>query len=389
MKTATRKPHTATTFIYSFDEPTHGGRELLGGKGLRALGDGAPRRARPRRLHDHDRRLPCLHGSRRRAPSRSRGRDRGARRQARACDRCGLRRSLQPAARLGSLGRGDLDAGHDGHDPRPRSQRRDDERAGRSDRQRAVRLRLVPTADPDVRRGRRGSRRASLRARADRAQGRVRRRRRRRADRARPAAADRALPADLRGRGGPAVPARRARAAAARGARGLRLVELGARPRVPPDLRDPGRARDCRERDADGVREQGRRLRDRRLLQPRPLDRRARSLRRVPGQRSGGGRRRGHPAAPHARRHARPVPGRVRPSWSRRSIGSSATIATCRTSSSLSSRGACTCSRPDLRSGRPLLLFAPPWRWSRRGCWTATTRSRASTRRRSSTCCIR
>jgi pyruvate,orthophosphate dikinase len=34
MKTATRKPHTETTFIYSFDEPTHGGRELLGGKGL-------------------------------------------------------------------------------------------------------------------------------------------------------------------------------------------------------------------------------------------------------------------------------------------------------------------------------------------------------------------
>ena len=34
MKTATRKPHTGTTFVYAFDEPAHGGRELLGGKGV-------------------------------------------------------------------------------------------------------------------------------------------------------------------------------------------------------------------------------------------------------------------------------------------------------------------------------------------------------------------
>ena len=34
MKTATRKPQTGTRFVYSFDEPTHGGRELLGGKGV-------------------------------------------------------------------------------------------------------------------------------------------------------------------------------------------------------------------------------------------------------------------------------------------------------------------------------------------------------------------
>jgi pyruvate,orthophosphate dikinase len=34
MKTATRKPQTGTRFAYSFDEPTHGGRELLGGKGV-------------------------------------------------------------------------------------------------------------------------------------------------------------------------------------------------------------------------------------------------------------------------------------------------------------------------------------------------------------------
>jgi pyruvate, orthophosphate dikinase len=32
MKTATRKLQTDTKLIYSFDEPTHGGRDLLGGK---------------------------------------------------------------------------------------------------------------------------------------------------------------------------------------------------------------------------------------------------------------------------------------------------------------------------------------------------------------------
>src|SRR5688572_5627733 len=34
MKTATRKHETGTRFAYSFDEPTYGGRELLGGKGV-------------------------------------------------------------------------------------------------------------------------------------------------------------------------------------------------------------------------------------------------------------------------------------------------------------------------------------------------------------------
>ena len=34
MKTMTPKPQTDTRFVYSFDEPTHGGRDLLGGKGV-------------------------------------------------------------------------------------------------------------------------------------------------------------------------------------------------------------------------------------------------------------------------------------------------------------------------------------------------------------------
>ena len=34
MKTMTPKPQTETRFVFSFDEPTHGGRDLLGGKGV-------------------------------------------------------------------------------------------------------------------------------------------------------------------------------------------------------------------------------------------------------------------------------------------------------------------------------------------------------------------
>ena len=34
MKTAPRQQQTGTRFVYSFDEPIHGGRELLGGKGV-------------------------------------------------------------------------------------------------------------------------------------------------------------------------------------------------------------------------------------------------------------------------------------------------------------------------------------------------------------------
>ena len=53
MKTAPQ-PQTDTRFVYSFDEAIHGGRELLGGKGVGLCRDGAPRRAGSRRLHDHD-----------------------------------------------------------------------------------------------------------------------------------------------------------------------------------------------------------------------------------------------------------------------------------------------------------------------------------------------
>ncbi len=49
----------------------------------------------------------------------------------------GLRRRARPAPRLGSLGRGGLDARDDGHDPQPRLERR--RRSKGSPRRRAIR----------------------------------------------------------------------------------------------------------------------------------------------------------------------------------------------------------------------------------------------------------
>ena len=66
---------------------------------------------------------------------------------------------------------------------------------------RALRLRLVPAADPDVRGGRGRRRRAAVRGGDRRSQGGARGGERSRARRRRPPRADRHLPADLRGGG--------------------------------------------------------------------------------------------------------------------------------------------------------------------------------------------
>ena len=128
MKTA-RTSKTRTRFVYSFDEPIHGGRELLGGKGLglsemahldvpvpagftittdacrayMAAGGELPAGLEDE-IAEHIARLEHATGSSFGDP-------------------------VQPAARLGPLRCGDLDAGDDGHDPRPRAQRRDRARA--------------------------------------------------------------------------------------------------------------------------------------------------------------------------------------------------------------------------------------------------------------------
>ena len=124
MKTAPRQTRTGSTYVRSFDDPIDGGRELLGGKGVglaemaqldvpvpagftittdacrafMAAGGELPAGLEDE-ITEHIGRLERRH-------------------------RHELRRPVQPAARLGPLGRGDLDARDDGHDPRPRPQRR-------------------------------------------------------------------------------------------------------------------------------------------------------------------------------------------------------------------------------------------------------------------------
>ena len=172
-------------YVYDFDEDSgDGGRELLGGKGIglaemTALGVPVPAgftittdacrayMASGGELPDgleaevakHIASLEAKAGQAVRRPGRS-------------------------AARLRPLGRRGLDARDDGHDPQPRPQRRRGRRAREDDRQRALRLRLVPPADPDVRRGRRRRRGAPLRAVADEHEGGARREAGRRARRA-------------------------------------------------------------------------------------------------------------------------------------------------------------------------------------------------------------
>ena len=325
--------------------PPSGGRDLLGGKGVGPRGD------------DRSSACPCRPGSRSRPTPAARtwrrqggaggprGRGRRARRGARGADGQALRRPRRPAARLRPLRRRRLDARDDGHDPQPRPQRRR-RRGLRGPPGTAVRARLVPAAHPDVRRGRRRRRRPPLRegalrpeARPGRAAGHRSRppttspswSRRTRRSTATETGSD--FPQDAREQ------LARARCAPC-SSRGT------ARARRPTGaLRDSGRPRHRRERRADGLRQQGRHVRHRRLLHARPGDGRGGPLRRVPRR------------TPRARTSS---PGSGRPSrssgcatacprrttsCSRRSRRSSATTATCRTSSSRSRRARSTSCR--------------------------------------------
>ena len=256
-----------------------------------------------------------------------------------------LRRPRRPAARLRPLRRGDLDAGDDGHDPQRRPRRRVGRGPGGARGQPPLRLRLVPAADPDVRRHGRRRRRPPLRVGALLAEARARGRAGRRADRRRPRRARRALQGDLRGLDRPAVPAGRARAARTRGRGRVQVVGHAARPGVPPRARDPGRPRHGRERRPDGVRQQGRDLGDRRRVHARPVHRRARDVRRVPRRTP-----RARTSSPASARRCRSRRWRTccrrrwRSSWTPPG-GSRSTTGTCRTSSSRSRRARSTCCR--------------------------------------------
>ena len=120
-------------------------------QGRRPRGHDPGRAARAAGVHDHDRRVQCLPGRAGAIPGGHVGSD--ARRAAQARSQVGpqARRRRQPAARLGALGRARVDAGHDGHRPQSRPERRHRRRAGDADEQRALRLGRVPPLRPDVR----------------------------------------------------------------------------------------------------------------------------------------------------------------------------------------------------------------------------------------------
>ncbi len=299
-------------YVYDFDEQAPGRPRAARRQGGRPGRDDGARRSGPRRLHDHDGCLPRLHGRRQAGPRRARRRGRRAHRRTRGTIGKALRRPVGPAADVGAVGRRDLDARDDGHDPQPRPERRRGRGAGGVDRQPAVRVRLVPAPDPDVRRGRGRRRRAALRERDLGSEGGARRVERPRARRRGSARADRDVPAHLRGRGRVGLPPGSARAATPRLPGRLRLVGRAPRAGLPAHVRDPRRHRHGGQRRPDGVRQQGRELRHGRVLHPRPVDRRVDPLRRVPRQRAGRGRRRGHPDARADLGDARPAAGGLR-----------------------------------------------------------------------------
>ena len=216
----------------------------------------------------------------------------------------------RPAARLGPLRREVLDAGDDGHGPQPRPQRRAPSRDSRA-RPTTAASRSTRTAASSRCTG--ASCSAST-ARAfdeafDKAKADVghdeRRGRARRAARRRSSTSSRRSSSTSTGRAVPPGP-RRPAPGRDRG----RLLELGRRPRgrVPRARGDPARPRHRRQRPGDGLRQPRRPLRHRRRVHPRPRDRPARCVRRLPRQRPGRGRRRGDPAHRAAERDAPQVP---------------------------------------------------------------------------------
>ena len=117
--------------------------------------------------------------------------------------------------------------------------------------------------------------------------------------------------------------------------------------------RHPGDTRHRRQRRGDGLRQSRRRFGDGRRVHADPSHGRATILRRVPRQRAGRGRRRGHPHAARHRRDGRATARRLRASCSTTQEHARAALsATCRTSSSRSSAGSCICCRRGRASAR-------------------------------------
>ena len=255
-----------------------------------------------------------------------------------------VRRREEPAARLGPLRRARLDAGHDGHDPQPRPQRQDRRGAGEEDRQRALRLGLLPPLRPDVRRRRAG--RAEAAGRRPRA---VRRGDRDAEARAlspghRGHEADapttegtgrrfKALVKERTGKDFPAVPWDQLDG---RHRRRVRLLDERSRDRLSPQVQHPDRMGHGRQRAGDGLRQHRRRFGLGRRVHAQPGERREGVLRRVPDQRAGRRRRRRHAHAGAGRAAEEAAAEGVRTSSNASARRSRSTSRTCRTSSSRS-----------------------------------------------------
>ena len=186
----------------------------------------------------------------------------------RAADGEEVRRPEESAARVRALGRARLDAGDDGHDPQPRPQRPDGRGAGAQDRQRALRVGLLPPLRPDVRRRR--ARRAEGRRRRSRAvrdgdRGAQARalspgHRGHEAHRRRSEGARRALQGARQGARRPGLPGLAVGSADGRRRRGLRLLDERPRHRLPPQVQHPDRVGHRRQRAGDGLRQHRREL---------------------------------------------------------------------------------------------------------------------------------
>ena len=187
-----------------------------------------------------------------------------------------LRRSGTTAARLGALRRARVDAGHDGHDPEPRPERRapskgssretGNERFAYDSYRRFVQmygdvvLDLKPQSKTEE---------DPVRDRAAGEEARARRDARHRARRRRPAGAGARVQGAHQDAQGRALPRGPRGAALGRHRRGVRLVEQRARHHLPQAERHPRELGHRGQRPVDGVRQHGRRLRHRRRLHAR------------------------------------------------------------------------------------------------------------------------
>ena len=129
-----------------------GRQELAGRQGREPRRDGLDRPAGAAGLHHHDRRCaPRYYDGWRGLPRRACApRSPTGIAHIEAVTGKTLRRRRRSAARLGPLGRARVDAGHDGHGPQPRPQRRDRGGPRRDLGRRALRLGQLSPLHPDV-----------------------------------------------------------------------------------------------------------------------------------------------------------------------------------------------------------------------------------------------